>query len=487
MNSLEILDLVSTSIGDDFRSIGLRYLENYIKLRAVSSAYDKEWMARGEIEKSISLASSFVDSLSLKGSKTSIRRIDGLSPLLIVDIEASPAYSGDNTVLIYGHIDKQPATSPWDGGSDPFEPRYEGDRLYGRGVVDDGYSIVAAGIAIANLQRIGLDHPRIKLLIEASEESGSIDLPAHIEALGNELDGVDLVICLDSGGFDNDRLWRTTSLRGNIMMTVDVAVLEHGVHSGSAGGVVPSSFRILRRLLERVEDSSTGSMVLPQLYCAIPSEVVEAARSNAIEANDPLGRLFPLVDGIELPGEASERLLDQSWRPSMAFVGIDNVPSVAEAGNVLRSRTTAKLSFRIPPMVDGEVACEAIVRTLSEDPPYGAHVTVTADEPASGWFERPLPPNLIQLLDEVSLATFGKPSGACGEGGTIPFLAMLNRLLPKASILATGVLTPASNAHGPNEWISIEAAMSLTKALAVVLGSAPFESDETSIDLGVQL
>lgn len=478
MNSLEILDSISTSIDADFRSIGLRYLEDYIKLRAISSAYDRDWKANGEIERAISLANAFIDSLNLKGSTKSIRRIEGLSPLLIVDVEASSGYQGENTVLVYGHIDKQPATAPWEGGSDPFEPRYAGDRLYGRGVVDDGYSIVAAGIAIANIQRSGLNHPKIKILIEASEESGSIDLPAHIEALGDELGGVDLVICLDSGGFDNERIWRTTSLRGNITMTVDVAVLEHGVHSGSAGGVVPSSFRILRRLLERVEDSSTGAMVLPQLYCAIPSEVVEAAQINAVEAKDPLGRLFPLVEGVKLPGDASERLLDQSWRPSMAFVGIDNVPSVANAGNVLRSRTTAKLSFRIPPMVDGALACEAIVKTLSEDPPYGAKVTVTPDEPASGWFERPLPPALIEVLDQVSQATFGKPSGACGEGGTIPFLAMLDKLLPGAAILATGVLTPASNAHGPNEWISIEAAVSLTKALATVLASAPYVSDE---------
>ena len=314
------------------------------------------------------------------------------------------------------------------------------------------------------------------LALRRLRESGSIDLPAHIDSLAGELDQVDLVICLDSGGFDNERLWRTTSLRGNITMTVDVSILEHGVHSGSAGGVVPSSFRVLRRLLERVEDSSSGAMVLPQLYCAIPSEVVEAARINAIEANDPLGRIFPLKDGVKLPGEASERLLDQSWRPSMAFVGIDNVPPVSQAGNVLRAKTTAKLSFRIPPMVDGQVATDAIVRTLTEDPPYGAHVSVTADEPASGWFEKPLPPKLLDILDQVSLATFGKPSGACGEGGTIPFLAMLDQLLPKASILATGVLTPASNAHGPNEWISINAAISLTKALATLLASAPFEA-----------
>ena len=474
MNSLEILDSISNSIEGDFRSIGLRYLEDYIKLRAISSAYDKDWEKNGEIERAMSLASEFIDSLSLKGMTKSIRRIEGLSPLLIIDIDATSSFSGEKTVLIYGHIDKQPATAPWQDGSDPFEPRYDGDRLYGRGVVDDGYSIVAAGIAIANLQRSGVEHPPIKVLIEASEESGSIDLPAHIEALGDELDDVELVICLDSGGFDNERLWRTTSLRGNITMTVDVSVLEHGVHSGSAGGVVPSSFRILRRLIERVEDSSTGAMVLPELYCAIPSEVVDAAGSNAVEANDPLGRLFPLVEGLKLPGDASERLLDQSWRPSMAFVGIDNVPSVANAGNVLRSRTTAKLSFRIPPMVDGQVACDAIVKTLSQDPPYGARVTVTPDDPASGWFERPLPSKLIDVLDQVSQATFGKPSGACGEGGTIPFLAMLNELIPRASILATGVLTPASNAHGPNEWISIEAAISLTKAIATILASSPF-------------
>jgi acetylornithine deacetylase/succinyl-diaminopimelate desuccinylase-like protein len=348
-------------------------------------------------------------------------------------------------------------------------PVVEGDRLYGRGAADDGYSTFAALAAIAAVRAGGGAHDRCVVLIEASEESGSPDLPAHLHALGDRLGEPSLVVALDSWCGDWDRLWVTTSLRGLVDMTLRVEVLTEGVHSGSAGGVVPSSFRVLRQLLSRIEDESTGAVLLPELHVEVP----EHRRRQIVETAPDLGDLatrYPFAGSTRpLAATTEEMLLARLWGPSLEVVGLEGAPPPGEAGNVLRPWTAAKLSVRVPPTADAQRAAAALVRTLTDDPPDGAVVTVAPGAAEPGWHAPPEPDWLLAGIDRASTAAFGRPHRALGEGGTIPFMGMLGRRFPDARFVITGVLGPGSNAHGPNEFLHLPTARRVTVAVAHIL------------------
>ncbi len=443
-------------------------LSSYVAIPCLSPAFDPTWHETGAIDAAVELLRSWAAERDIRNMTIEVRRIDGLTPVLVIDVAAFE--DGSGTTLIYGHLDKQPPLGSWSPGLDPFIPVRQGDFLFGRGTCDDGYSIFSALSAIEALQAEGINHGRCVVLIEASEESGSPDLDAHLDTMDDLLPEVDLVVCLDSGALDYERLWITSSLRGNLVLTVKVEVLNHGVHSGEAGGVVPSSFRILRQLLDRIEDSANGEMILPILTVQPPDHLMAAAASLANELDDPLGRHFPTVDGLDLMGrDGADRLIRQSWGASLSVIGIDGVPSVADGGNVLRPSTTAKLSIRTPPSADARAAQHEIVAILEAEPPQGAHVTVTTEQPAQGWVA-PAPSRwLDDALDRGSLAGFGTKPGLLGEGGSIPFLASLGHRFPEAQFVATGVLGPGSNAHGPDESLHLPTMVGVTTALAHLL------------------
>jgi acetylornithine deacetylase/succinyl-diaminopimelate desuccinylase-like protein len=373
-------------------------------------------------------------------------------------------------VLIYGHMDKQPEFTGWREGLGPRDPVREGDKLYGRGTADDGYAVFAALACIEALRSAGGSHSRCIVVIEGSEESGSPDLPETLDAIADRVGEPTLVVSLDSGCPSYDRIWCTGSLRGLVAGTLTVRVLQQGVHSGSAGGVVPSSFRIARALLSRIEDEQTGEILLDELKVPIPEAAGEEAEAVARVVGEEAVGIFPGVDGLELAGTSTEdRLVRRNWAPAMSVVGADGLPSLMSAGNVLRPFTSLQLGFRVPPTCDSHAAAAAIERALTADPPYGAEVTFELQSAADGWAAPPLSKWLSSSVDAASLACFGNPFGIVGEGGTIPFMAMLNDRYPDAQILATGVLGPGSNAHGPNEYLDVPTAVKLTAAVAVVL------------------
>jgi acetylornithine deacetylase/succinyl-diaminopimelate desuccinylase-like protein len=444
-------------------------LHEYISIPALSPMFDAEWKQAGHLDRATLLLSDWARSRTIAGLKVSTHTLSGRTPVIVCEISPFGGGSPARTVLLYGHLDKQPAMTGWRAELGPWKPVLEGERLYGRGGADDGYAIFSALSAIEAVQASGGSHDRCVVLIEASEESGSPDLIAHVDALAATIGSPSLVVCLDSGCLDYDRLWVTTSLRGLAGGVLRVDVLKEGVHSGGASGVVPSSFRIMRQLLDRVEDAKTGAVLIDACHVPIPEfRVVEAQRTAGETA--PLSNEFPLFGTTRpMTEDAVEQILARTWRPTLSVTGADGIPPTAIAGNVLRPFTSLRLSFRLPPTASSKPALEQIQRALTENPPYGAHVELLASEAADGWHAPAFAPWLHEALERTSNNLFGQGYRAFGEGGSIPFMAMLQQRFPDSQFFVTGVLGPRSNAHGPNEFLHIPTARRVSAAVAQIL------------------
>lgn len=454
-------------------------LEDYIRVPALSSAFDPDWAAHGHLDAVVDSAAAWAVRRAIAGLSVEVIRLPDRTPILWFEV---PAFDGTtsasddgadvDTVLLYGHLDKQPPMEGWRDGLGPWTPVVVDDRLYGRGGADDGYAAYASLTAIEAVQAEGGVHARCVGLIECSEESGSPDLPAYVAHLADRIGSPSLVVCLDSFCGDYERMWTTTSLRGLLGATLEVKVLHEGVHSGSASGVVPDSFRIARRLLDRVEDPDTGRVLVPELWADIPDgrqgEIDDVAR----DLGASLTSSYPYVDGAgpTIPEtEAAAQLTAKTWEPTLTIIGADGLPPSQTAGNVLRASTTLALSFRLPPTVDALDAARAVERALTADPPHGATVVVHVDSAEGGWDAPATADWLADAMRAASEATFGQPARSLGEGGSIPFMGMLGRRFPHAQFLLTGVLGPHSNAHGPNEFLHLPTAQKLTAAVALVL------------------
>jgi acetylornithine deacetylase/succinyl-diaminopimelate desuccinylase-like protein len=444
-------------------------LIDYIRIPCKSPQFDQDWRANGHIDRAVALIERWCREQPIAGLKVEVLRPADRTPLIYMEIPGIDT-ARDDTVLLYGHMDKQPEMTGWEEGLGPWTPVIRDGKLYGRGGADDGYSAFASLAAIRALHEQKLPHARCVVLIEACEESGSYDLPYHIEALLPRIGQPSLVVCLDSGCGNYEQLWSTTSLRGLVGGTLRVQVLNEGVHSGDASGVVASSFRVIRALLSRIEDERTGAIKPAEFHVDIPAERREQARAAAKTLGDSIYDKFPFVMGMKpMAEDLSELVLNRTWRPALSITGADGLPALGNAGNVLRPATAVKISLRLPPMLDGSQACTALKTLLERDPPYGAKVEFTPEEPATGWNAPPLATWLQKSLNDASHSFFGKPSMFMGEGGTIPFMAMLGEKFPKAQFVITGVLGPQSNAHGPNEFLHLDMGKKVTACVAKVL------------------
>ncbi len=447
-------------------------LTDYITIPALSPAFDTDWESNGHIRAAVDHIFRWINAQTIAGMSSRVVELPGRTPLIVAEI---PAFGevGQNTqtVLLYGHCDKQPEMVGWEPDLGPWTPVRRGEKLYGRGGADDGYAAYASLTAIKAVQESGGSHPRCVLLVEASEESGSPDLPAHVEALADTLGDVSLVVCLDSGCGNYDTLWLTSSLRGMLAATVTVDVLTEGVHSGGASGVVPSSFRIIRQLLDRIEDPSTGAVLLESANTPIP----EHRKTEARAMDAYLGHCeepYPWIDGVTPMATGAEAQLNKTWRPTVSYIGADGFPPSAKAGNVLRPSSALRLSLRLPPTADADAALDELVAKLTTNPPSNARITVGHPEAAAGWDAPDLAPWLRASLDAGSQRFFGGPLQIMGEGGTIPFMGMLGELFPAAQFAIMGVLGPESNAHGPNEFLHLTYAQKLTAVLGSLLNDA---------------
>ena len=458
-------------------------LVEYVKVPAKSPAFDASWLEHGHLQTVIKQAHAWAATQKIARLKLEIVAIEGRTPCIFFDVPATGGLGNARTVLFYGHLDKQPEMSGWREDLGPWIPKIEDGKLYGRGSADDGYAIYAALTVIAALDAQGVARPRCVGIIETCEESGSPDLPQYLELLAPRFGDVALVAGLDSGCGNYDQLWVTTSLRGLVGGTLTVEVLSEGVHSGNASGLVPSSFRIARQLLNRVDDPATGRLLDDVFHARVPAERLEQARVAGAILGEQVWRQFPWVGCNHGPDghlhaqpttkDPVDAILARTWRPALSITGAAGLPNIDSAGNVLRPKTTLKLSLRIPPTVDAQRATQVLKQLLEDDAPYSARVTFAPDWGATGW-NAPVTANwLKRAADEASRAVWGTDSAWMGEGGTIPFMSMLGEKFPQAQFFITGVLGPKSNAHGPNEFLHIAYVKKLTAAVASVVTAVP--------------
>ena len=490
LDSIAALAEVSAAWDGDI----VHQISDYISIPAKSPMFDPDWALHGYIDTVMRNAADWVRAQKVEGLTLEIISLPGRTPVLFFEIPASSGNSGNSgarppssqTVLMYGHLDKQPEFTGWRSDLGPWTPKYEDGKLFGRGGADDGYAVYASIAAIQVLKSQGIAHPRIVGLIETCEESGSRDLLPYVDALRepgrNRLGDVALVICLDSGAGNYDQLWLTSSLRGMATGVLKVEILTEGVHSGDASGLVPSSFRIMRQVLDRLEDSATGRLLPANFHCEVPADRLEQARATAAILGDEIHKRFPWAHydcggstAFALPTttEPVQALLNRTWAPTLSVTGAEGFPSLQDAGNVLRPYTAFKLSLRLPPLVDAGAAVQALKTLLEDNAPYQARVTFDGLSGATGWNAPDTAPWFEQSLNQASMAHFGAPCGYIGQGGTIPLMNMLSKGFPSAQMMVCGVLGPRSNAHGPNEFLHVPYAKKLTAAVAHVIAQLP--------------
>ena len=479
LNAAQALSQVTTQWDDDI----VRQLTDYIAIPAKSPTFDPDWEKHGHIDTVMRHAATWVEAQKVEGLTLEIVRLEGRTPVLFFEIPATRAGS-TQTVLMYGHLDKQPEFEGWRSDLGPWTPKYENGKLYGRGGADDGYAVYASIAAVQELKRQNVPHPRICGLIETCEESGSRDLRPYVDALRPRLGEVALVICLDSGAGNYDQLWLTTSLRGMATGTLKVQILTEGIHSGDASGVVPSSFRIMRHVLDRLEDSATGRLLPASFHCEVPADRLAQARATAAILGEEVTKRFPWAHydcggattfALPTTTDPVQSLLKRTWEPTLSVTGAEGFPALQDAGNVLRPYTAFKLSLRLPPVVDAASCVQEMKALLEDNAPYQAKVTWEGLSSSSGWNAPPMDSWFEQALQSASQAQFGAGCGYVGQGGTIPLMNLLSQGFPKAQMMVCGVLGPKSNAHGPNEFLHVPYAKKLTAAVAQVIASLPVE------------
>ncbi len=487
LNAAQALGEVSRTWDDDI----VGQLTDYIGIPAKSPMFDADWEKNGFLDTVMWNAATWVQSQKVEGLTLEIIRLEGRTPVLFFEVPASNGTHGATgsettssppTVLMYGHLDKQPEFSGWRNDLGPWTPKYEDGKLYGRGGADDGYAVYASIAAIQALKSQGAAHPRIVGLVETCEESGSYDLLPYVDALKTRLGDVALVICLDSGAGNYDQLWLTSSLRGMASGVLKVEILTEGVHSGDASGLVPSSFRIMRQVLDRLEDSATGRLLPADFHCEVPVDRIAQAQATAAILGDELYKRFPWAHydcggasqfALPTTTDPLQALLNRTWKPTLSVTGAEGFPDFKNAGNVLRPYTAFKLSLRLPPLVDAATAVAQLKTLLEDNAPYQARVTFESLSSATGWNAPSTAPWFEQALDSASNAYFGASCGYIGQGGTIPLMNMLSKGFPKAQMMVCGVLGPKSNAHGPNEFLHVPYAKKLTAAVAQVIAQVP--------------
>jgi acetylornithine deacetylase/succinyl-diaminopimelate desuccinylase-like protein len=461
MKIKELKDFVE----NNWRESIIEELEGYIRIPCLSPMFDRSWENNNLLLKACEHVVRWIDKQEIKNSSVEIIKENGKTPIIMIEVDGDR----EGTILFYGHLDKQPEAKGWDDDKGPYKPVIQNGKLFGRGSADDGYAVYTAISSIKALQEQNVKHGRCVVLIETCEESGSLDLPYYLEKLEKRIGSPDLVVCLDSGCGNFEQFWVTTSLRGALACELKVDILKEGIHSGNSG-VIPSSFRIMRQLLSRVENEETGEILLDELNTEIPEERVNQALTAEKVLGYSLISSYPLYGDLKtISSKISELILQRTWKPSLSYIAADGIPPSNEAANLLRPSTSFVLSFRAPPTANLNMATEKLKEIFESSPPYDSKVSFRVIKKGSGWHMPDMPAWLSEAVERSSRNHFGKEPVFMGEGGSIPLMNLLSEKFPKSKFIVTGVLGPGSNAHGPNEFLHLRMVEKVTCVIAEII------------------
>src|SRR2546429_4182235 len=442
------LKRLSGSIARTWETSIVDRLIAYVRIPNKSPMFDPQWERNGHMEAAVQLMAQWCRAQPLTGMRVEVRRLPGRTPLLLIDVPGELPGS----VLLYGHLDKQPEFTGWLAGLGPWEPVLREGKLYGRGAADDGYAVFSSLTAIAALKEQKVRLPRCLVLIEACEESGSDDLPAQLESLGATLGDPSLVVCLDAECGNYEQLWCTTSLRGNLVGTLRVRVLTEGVHSGMATGIAPTPLRILEQLLARIENPLSGDLLLDELHVRLPRDRRAQATAAAQVLGDAVAGKLPWAQGVQaVSNDPTELIINSTWRGTLAVTGAEGLPPLGSAGNVLLPELAVKLSLRLPPACGAARGRAAVREALVRDPPYGAQVSFHAGSATGGWNAPALAPWLDASISRASRAVYGPDAVHTGCGGAIPFMGMLGGRFSRPPVFFSRGLGAHAQPHGPEQ------------------------------------
>lgn len=462
-------DALKAKLDDYLRQKALPALQKFIEIPNLSRAFDPEWDTNGLQERACQFCIDFAKDMGVKGMAVEMYKDEGKTPIVFGVVEPTKAGKNKNIVM-YGHIDKQPhLTEGWSEGLHPTKPVIRDGLLYGRGGVDDGYNFFTVVCMIKALQDLDIPYGRFVMLYETDEESKSRDIPYYLKKFEKEIGTPDVIFCLDAGSISNKIFSLSTTLRGNINFDLTVRVLEQGVHSGLGSGIIPSSFRIIRNLLDRIECSKSGE-IYELLQVQVPDDKLAQAKEVVKIMGDDIHKCFCMCKGVQPVCEDLDELyLNNLWRAQLEIIGQEGIPDKNACGNVLRPYTTLRCSLRLPPTITGEDAFEQVKETLTKDPPYGAIVEVTKIGIGSGWNCNEVPNKVVEILDKHNQEIFGTKTLLFGCGGTIPFVKIIQDCLPDTLLCVTGLMLPESNIHVPDENMDIEYWIKFTKSLTCFL------------------
>ena len=451
----------------------LEGLKMFVRIPNLSPQYDEGYHTNGLIHKALHDVGDWIKSQGLKHVEITYFEEKGREPLLYVEI-GSTAEKEVPSILTYGHLDKMPHLDAegWGEGLSATNPVVKGRKVYGRGTNDDGYNPFCVVTAVKYLEENNLPHPKVIMLLESGEESGDDEIQIYLKDLRSRIGDVGVIMVLDAEAQDYDTLWCCTSLRGVVMGVLDIQHLATPCHSGMATGMVPSTFRIARMLLSRIEDEQTGEIKLKEAHIEIPQNRIDSCNEIAKQLGERCVEIVTLLPGAKhLSEDRGELLIGKGWKPGLAVTGADGIPSVANGSNVIRTRTSLKLSLRIPPGVKSEVVAEAMKKELERDPPYGAKVTYKPLGAGNGWFGRDFDEKTQKALDQSSIDVFGQKSLLYGEGGSIPLCNLLQELWPNAQLLVTGAAGTDSNPHGYDESLDLPYTSQFTASISLFLNN----------------
>jgi acetylornithine deacetylase/succinyl-diaminopimelate desuccinylase-like protein len=465
----EQYEKIKTQVEKNIREHAIPWLKKFINIPNTSRNFDLEFSTNGLIQQACNLNIEYAEYMKVAGLEVKLYQDPGKTPVVFGTIAATKQ-TGVKDIMVYGHIDKQPhQTEQWREGLHPFKAVEENGLLYGRGGVDDGYNFFTVVAIIKSLQELNIPHDRYVLFYETDEESASIDIPYYLEKFKDVIKQPNAMFCLDACTISKDIFSITTTLRGCCNFDLKVKVLEKSMHSGVGTGIVPSTFRILRHLLDRIECPKTGK-IIDQLQVEIPHDKMDQAVHCSKIQGEGVFNSFCLCQGVKPVSDNVEELyLNNIWRSQLEIIGQKGIPDLETCGNVLRNETTFRCSLRLPPTLEGDKAFKTIHDLLTKDPPYGAKVEVTLANTGTGWSSNEFPNKVMEILDRHNQEIFGTKTLMYGCGGSIPFIKTLQDNLPNTLLFVSGVVLPDSMMHGPNERIDLEYLIKFSKSLTCFL------------------